>query len=110
MSADTVLFNTSWDGTWRGEAAAVVLSESMEELAAIVRLCIAADVPMVAQGGNTGLTGTGSPRWEHGESVVSLKRMQKIREVDPVNNTLTVDAGVVLADAQAVADQVNPCY
>jgi FAD/FMN-containing dehydrogenase len=82
----------------------------MEELAAIVRLCIAAGVPMVAEDGNAGLTGTGSPRREHGESVVSLKRMRKIREVDPVNNTSIVDAGVVLPDARAGADQANPCY
>lgn len=105
--AETEPYCVSWGRLWRGAAAAVALPGSTEELAAVVHICAAARVPMVPQGGNTALTGSSTPRPQRGELVVSLRRLRRIRDVDPVNDTITVDAGVILADAQDAAERVN---
>jgi FAD/FMN-containing dehydrogenase len=95
-------------GLYRGEAAAVVRPANVEEVAFVVRECAAADVPVVPQGGNTGLVGGGVPQ---GGIVLSLARLDRIREVDPVNATMTVEAGCILKtvqDAASAADCLFP--
>src|SRR3984893_10527232 len=71
------------------------------EVAAILRLANETKTPIVPQGGNTGLVGGQVPLG--GEIVLSLTRLDRIREVDPISNTMTCEAGVVLANAQAAA-------
>jgi len=101
--ADTAPFLTDWRRRWHGRALAVVQPGSTEEVARLVRWCAQHHVPVVPQGGNTGLTG-GSVPDESGRAVVlSLARMNRLRAVDPVNNTLTAEAGVVLARVQQAA-------
>jgi D-lactate dehydrogenase (cytochrome) len=87
---------------YEGRATLVIAPATVEELATAVRLCAEAGVPMVPQGGNTGLVG-GSVS-AAGEVLVNLRRMNAIRQVDAVNYTLTVEAGAVLADVQAAAE------
>jgi FAD/FMN-containing dehydrogenase len=90
---------------YRGNALAVVRPVSTEQVSAIVRRCAEAGVAIVPQGGNTSLCGAATP-FEHGrEIVLSLARMNRIREVDPTNYTITVDAGVILADVQKAAEE-----
>ncbi|MBB4285668.1 FAD-binding oxidoreductase [Roseospira goensis] len=90
-------------GLFQGRARAVVKPASTEEAAAVVAACHAAGVPMVPQGGNTGLVGGNVP-FEHGREVVlSTARLNRVRDLDPVNLTATVEAGVVLADLQRAA-------
>ncbi|CAN1537677.1 GlcD FAD/FMN-containing dehydrogenases [Rhabdaerophilaceae bacterium] len=91
----------------RGEAMAVIQPGTTAEVAAVMRACHAAGVTMVAHGGNTGLVGGGLP---HGGVVISLKRLNRIRTVDPVNATLTAEAGVVLADIQQAASAAGRLY
>ncbi|TPW30378.1 FAD-binding oxidoreductase [Pararhizobium mangrovi] len=88
-------------GLFAGKAQVVVTPATTEELASAVAICAEAGVGMVPQGGNTGLVG-GSVS-NAGEIVVSMKRMNAIREVDAVNFTATVEAGAVLADIQKAA-------
>jgi len=90
-------------GLFHGQARAVVKPASTEEAAAVVAACHAANVPMVPQGGNTGLVGGNVPFEHGGEVVISTARMNRIRTLDPVNLTATVEAGVILADLQAAA-------
>jgi FAD/FMN-containing dehydrogenase len=100
---DTAAFLTDWRKRWRGRALAVVQPGSTDEVARLVRWCAQHRIPIVPQGGNTGLTG-GSVPDESGRAVVlSLARMNRIRAIDPVNNTITADAGVVLAAVQTAA-------
>ena len=75
------------------------LPTNTEQVAAIVRLCVEHGAPVLPQGGNTSLCGGAMPR-ERGEPpvIVNLTRMRRIRSIDPVNNTMEVDAGCVLAD------------
>lgn len=89
-------------GLYRGAAAAVVRPASTEEAAAVVKLCAEHTVPMVPQGGNTGLVG-GSVA-AAGSVILSTARLNRIRAVDPVNYTITVEAGCILADVQAAAE------
>ncbi|QIL20316.1 FAD-binding oxidoreductase [Thermomonas sp. HDW16] len=79
-----------------GRALAVVRPGNTAEAAAVVRTCAAHGVPIVPQGGNTGLVGGGVPNDSGREVVLQLGRMQSIRSIDPDNLSMTVDAGCVL--------------
>lgn len=99
---------TDWRGRYRGTAIAVVKPGNTAQVAEVVRLCRQAEVAIVPQGGNTGLCGGATP--VGGEVVVSLARMNHVRVVDAVNNTLTVEAGCTLADVQAAAAGVDRLF
>ena len=92
-------------GLYRGEAAAVVRPASTAECARVVRLCQEAGVGVVPQGGNTGYCGGATPFDGRSQIVLSLSRMNRVRAVDPVNFAMTVEAGVVLAEAHAAAER-----
>ena len=94
-------------GLFQGRCAAVARPANTEEVARVVALCAAAGVPIVAHGGNTGLVGGGVPR---GGLVLSTARLNRIRAVDARNRTITVEAGVILADVQAAADQAGALF
>ncbi|AUH65751.1 FAD-binding oxidoreductase [Paracoccus zhejiangensis] len=92
---------------WTGEAIAVVHPGSTEEVAACVRACAEAGVAMVPQGGNTGLVGGGVPR---GGVVITTGRMNRIRSVDPLNATITVESGCTLASVQEAAAEAGRLF
>src|SRR6266481_2619519 len=96
---------------WRGATRLVVRPASTAEVAAVVRICAEARLPIVPQGGNTGLVGGGVPP-ENGDNIVlALGRMNRIRAIDPVNFAMTVEAGCILEDlrqAAAEADRLFP--
>lgn len=100
---DVAPFVVDWTGVHAGRALAVARPGSTAEVAAVVAACHAAGTPIVPQGGNTGLVGGGVPDSSGDQVVLSLGRMRTVRDVDPVAGTITVDAGVVLADVQAAA-------
>ncbi|RTL54315.1 MAG: FAD-binding oxidoreductase [Rhodocyclaceae bacterium] len=100
---DTASYTADWRGRYQGQALCVVRPGNAEEAATVVRLCVAAGVAVVPQGGNTGLCGGATPMGLCPEVVVSLTRMKTIRVVDKDNNTLTVEAGCTLHDAQQAA-------
>ncbi len=100
---DMAGYLTDWRRRFTGRARAVLRPAGTAEVAALVKLCIAHRVPIVPQGGNTGLV-LGSVPDESGTAVVlSLARMNRIRAVDPVNDTLTADAGCALQQVQEAA-------
>jgi FAD/FMN-containing dehydrogenase len=94
-------------GLYRGRAALVVRPGTTAELAQVVSSCAAAKVPIVPQGGNTGLCGGAAPHEDASEIIVSLGRMNKVRAIDPINFTITVEAGCILADVQRTAAENN---
>src|SRR3712207_1618899 len=89
---------------YRGAAMAVVRPGSTEEVSFVVRECAKADVAIVPQGGNTGLVGGGVP---HKGIVLSLARLDRIREVNAFNATLTAEAGCILKAVQDAAREVD---
>lgn len=101
--SETAPFVTDWRGKWTGQAWAVAQPDTPEDVARVMRWCHEHRVPVVPQGGNTGLSGGSTPD-ESGRSVVlSLTRLQRVREVDVQNNTITVDAGLTLLALQEAA-------
>ena len=97
-------------GTYFGAAQAVLRPTLTEEVAEIVKLCAAAQLPIFPQGGNTGLAGGAVP-WEDGKGVVlSLSRMNRVRAIDPIDYSITVEAGVILADVQKAAEAVDRLF
>lgn len=102
-AADCAAYEEDWRGRYKGRALCVVRPANTAEVAAVVKACVAAGVAMVPQGGNTGLVGGGVPREGGGEVVISLARLNRVRAIDPVNNTVTVEAGCTLAAVQMAA-------
>lgn len=96
-------FVTDWRGLLVGGAGAVVRPASTEEVSKVVRLCHEHGVAIVPQGGNTGLMGGATPWPAHTGIVLSLGRMNRILEVDPVGYSMTVEAGCVLQTLQETA-------
>jgi FAD/FMN-containing dehydrogenase len=105
--ADLEPFLVEERGLFHGACAAVVKPASTEELARVVRLCADAGIAIVPQGGNTGLVGGGVP---DGGIVLSTARMNRIRAIDPVNRTISLEAGVILADVQAAAEEAGALF
>ncbi len=89
---------------YHGRARCIVLPGSTAEVAGVVTLCNAADIKIVPQGGNTGLVGGQTPSERGDEIVLSLTRMNRLREIDALSNTLTVEAGMTLKDVRAAAE------
>jgi FAD/FMN-containing dehydrogenase len=101
---------TDWRDAYRGRAAVVVRPSTTQEVAAVVALCRDAGVALVPQGGNTGLCGGAVPDSSGRQVVLSLTRLRRIREVDPDNQTVTVEAGVVLRQVQEAAAAVDRLF
>ena len=93
---------------YHGHTPAVLRPGSIEEVAAILKLANETKTAIVPQGGNTGLVGGQVPH--HGELVLSLNRLDKIREVDAVSYTMTVEAGVTLQRAREAAADADRLY
>ncbi len=102
---------TAWEQDWRrrarGKARAVVRPAATAEVAAVVRACAEAGVPIVPQGGNTGLAVGSIPDGSGTQIVLSLSRMAAVRSVDADNLTMTVEAGCVLQNLQDVAEKAG---
>ncbi len=108
--ADMAPFLTDWRGKWTGQALAVAQPDTSEDVAKVVRWCYARQVPMVPQGGNTGLSGGATPDTSGLALVLSLARLKRIRQVDPINNTIEVEAGVTLQQVQEAARQADRLF
>jgi len=102
-SGDLSAYERDWRGRMQGKALCVVKPSSTEEVALVVKACAAAGVAIVPQGGNTGLAGGATPDASGSQAVLSVARLNRVRALDPHNNTITVEAGVILADVQARA-------
>ena len=104
VDGDLDAYQVDWRKRYRGRALAVARPSCTDEVAAVVRLCATHGVPIVPQGGNTGLVGGGVPDASGDQLLLSLSRMRRVRAVDTDNLTATVEAGCVL---QAVQDEAE---
>jgi FAD/FMN-containing dehydrogenase len=96
-----------WRDAWVGETGLMLMPSTTQEVADIVVACAESGVALTPQGGNTGLVGAQIPR---GEVLVSLKRMNAIRAVEPVDDSMTVEAGVILQNVQERAASVDRAF
>ncbi|AOB29771.1 2-hydroxyacid dehydrogenase [Bordetella sp. H567] len=107
---DTDSYTLDWRGRYRGRALAVVRPDSAESVAAVVRLCARHGVPVVPQGGNTGLCGGATPADDGKAVVLSLARLNRVRAIDTDNDTITVEAGCILQAVQQAAEQAGRLF
>lgn len=110
-ATDVAPFAEDWRGRYKGNAACVALPSTTDQVAKLVGACREANVPLVPQGGNTSLCegavpAVGDTPWV----IVNLTRMRRVREVNIANNSLTVDAGCVLATIQQTAEEHQRLY
>src|SRR3954471_18057464 len=108
-ASDIAPYVTEERNLFHGHSPLILRPGSTAEVSAICKLATGHRIALVPQGGNTGLVGGQTPH--HGEVVVSMRRMDRIREVDTASNTMTCEAGVILQNAQqraADADRLFP--
>ena len=103
-------FLVDWRQRYFGQAALVALPRNTEEVAGIVRICAGAGIPMVPQGGNTGLVGGSVPGPEGGAVVINLGHMNKILRIDPQAMTIEVEAGAILETVQEAAREAGRLF
>jgi FAD/FMN-containing dehydrogenase len=101
---DMAPYLCDWRGNLAGAARCVVRPAGSVEVAQVVKLCAQDRIPIVPQGGNTGLVGGSVPDSTGDAVVLSLKRMNRIRAVDTANDTLIAEAGCILMDIQQAAN------
>jgi FAD/FMN-containing dehydrogenase len=106
-AADTAAYVEDWRGLYRGHTPAVIRPATTDELARVVRLCAEARAPIVPQGGNTSMVGGATPAEDGSQLVISLQRMTRVRDIDPLDLTMTIEAGVTLKAAQEAAAEAG---
>ena len=97
-------------GRYSGNALAVAFPADTQQVAEMVRLCAANKIAIVPQGGNTSLCGGSVPLTKGTQIVLNLSRMKRIRAVDPINYTMTIEAGCTLASVRDAAEQHNRLF
>jgi FAD/FMN-containing dehydrogenase len=107
---DMAPFLVDWRRQFHGRAIAVAQPETTGAVATLVRWCADHRVPIVPQGGNTGLSGGSVPDSSGQALVLSLSRLTRIRAVDPAANTLTAEAGCTLQSVRDAADAASRLY
>ncbi len=106
--ADQEPYLVEWRRLWHGHTPVVLRPGSTAEVSEILKLASDTETKIVPQGGNTGLVGGQVPDGD--QVLLSLSRMRTVRAVDPEGNTITVDAGVTLAEVQAAAQEVDRLF
>lgn len=104
---DLTRYEREWRGRYHSRALAVARPASTQQLAELVGVCADHQIPMVPQGGNTGLVGGTVAQGERRELIISLERMRRIRMLDPDSASLTVEAGCTLQQATKVAEEAG---
>ncbi|WP_245474623.1 FAD-binding oxidoreductase [Bradyrhizobium sp. Leo121] len=108
-NAEFERYCVSFDGAFRGPAQYIARPSSTAQVSAVVTACRKAGISMVPQGGNTGLAGGAQPI-DPRSVIISLERMRALRAVDAQNDTITVEAGMTLAEVQAHAADVDRLF
>ena len=107
---DAAPYVVDWRKRLKGEALCVAFPQTTAEVAAVVAACHEAGVAVVPQGGNTGSCGAATPDASGNSVVLNLRRMNRIRDVDPANHTITVEAGCILHDVQQAAEAADRLF
>jgi FAD/FMN-containing dehydrogenase len=107
---DTASYTTDYRRIYHGQAVAVVLPASTEQVSRIMAWCHAHEVAVVPQGGNTSLMGGAVPEAQGLSIVLNLRRLNRVLAVDTINDTLTLQAGVTLHAAREAAEEAGRLF
>jgi FAD/FMN-containing dehydrogenase len=110
QATDMAPYLTDWRARYSGHALGVARPGTAEEVAATVRTCLEFGVPIVPQGGNTGLCGGATPAADGSALVVQLGRLNRVRGIDPANCAMIVEAGCTLAAAREAAARAGRLF
>jgi len=94
-----------WRGKFKGTAELIFFPKNVKSVIKIIKFCYKNKISVVPQGGNTSLVGGSVPRVNKGEIIINLSKLNKIREVDTISNTVTLEGGCILQD---VNDKLEP--
>ena len=108
--SDMAPYAVDWRKRYFGRPLAVVRPASTQEVAEVVKICAETRTAVVPQGGNTGLQGGGITDSSGTQIVLCTSRMNRVRAIDPLNNTITVEAGCVLAEVQRAAEAAGRLF
>ena len=108
--AEMAPFLRDYRGKWQGHALAVAQPDTAAAVTSVLRWCSERRVPVVPQGGNTGLAGGSVPDASGKALLLSLSRLNRIRQVDVVNNTVIAEAGCTLQQVQDIAREAGRLY
>ncbi len=98
---------SDWRGVYHGRSSALLSPSTVDEVQAIVRLAAEHDIALVPQGGNTSMVGGATPTCDGDALLLSLRRLNRVREMDVDANQAIVEAGVILADLHAAAESAG---
>ncbi|TAL55230.1 MAG: FAD-binding oxidoreductase [Pandoraea sp.] len=107
---DMAPYLTDWRRRYTGQALAVVRPIDAAQTAVVVRACNRHRIAIVPQGGNTGLVGGATPCEQGRQIVLSLRRLDRIRDIDVDNHTLTAEAGCILQNVQDAAQEAGRLF
>jgi len=103
-------FLVEWRDLYQGKTPMVLRPGTTDEVSAVMRYAYENGIKIVPQGGNTGLVGGQIPQESGDEIVLSLGRMNKVRDVDPIGFTITVESGVILETLQNEAEKADRLF
>ncbi|MEQ9662497.1 MAG: FAD-binding oxidoreductase [Parasphingopyxis sp.] len=106
-AADMAPWLTDWRERVTGGAIAMALPASVEEVQQVVRIAAESGTPIIPQGGNTGMVAGGVPRPADRAIVLSLRRMNAIRSIDPADSSMVTEAGVILSEVHRAAEEAD---
>jgi FAD/FMN-containing dehydrogenase len=107
---DVAAFVTDWRGRYTGRTIAVAQPRSTLQVSQLLAWCAARGVPIVPQGGNTGLVGGATPDESGSVLLLSTRRLDRVRQIDTANDTMTVEAGCLLQNLQEAALAQNRLF
>ncbi len=106
----TAPYLTDWRGIYKGSALAILMPAETAQVQAIMAIARQHRLAIVAQGGNTGMAGAATPDDSGRAILLSLRRMNRVRGIDALNNTIEVEAGCLLAEVQAAAATLDRLF
>ncbi len=110
VAAEMEPYLHEWRERWTGKAKAVLRPKTTEEVSRLLAIAHETETPIVAQGGNTGAVGGQIPFESGDEVVLSLMRLNRIREVDAIDNSMIAEAGVTLKAVQDAAEAADRLF
>ncbi|UPK28270.1 FAD-binding oxidoreductase [Bradyrhizobium sp. 195] len=108
--SQTASYFIDWRRRYRGEALAVALPTTVEQVSELVKLCCSLGIAIVPQAGNTGMTGGAVPLDDRPSMILNVSKLNRVREIDDLNNSVIVEAGCILATLRETLERAGKLF